>query len=70
MRRYLIQLTVNGTTSDIDNVNASEGYTADQYMEDCRENADDDWLEMISLGEIRVIDVTEEYCGTCAFLVQ
>ena len=70
MRRYEVNLTVNGATSAIDNVNAEAGYTADQYLEDCAENADEDWNEMLSLGEVTLIDVTDDHIGFPSFYVQ
>lgn len=62
-------ITVNGTTTTIDNVNAEVGYTADQYIADCLENADEDWNEMLSLGTVILVDVTEEYEGFPNFAV-
>lgn len=48
-----------GATSPIDNVEAPEGYTAKQYIRDCKANADDDWNEMLKLGEV-TLAATEE----------
>ena len=42
----------NGATSYIDNIEAPEGYTAEDYIRDCKSNADDDWNEMLTHGEV------------------
>lgn len=46
-----------GATSPIATVNAPEGYTADDYIKGCDENADDEWCEMIHRGTITAIPV-------------
>lgn len=50
----------NGATSAIDTIDAPEGYTAEDYVKDCRENADDDWNEMLGHGEVTLIPVMEQ----------
>ena len=40
----------NGATSPIDNVEAPDGYTAEQYIKDCEKNADQDWVDMLHNG--------------------
>ena len=42
----------NGSTSSIDTVFADGNYTAEDYIEDCMLNADDEWNEMLSHGEV------------------
>lgn len=64
MNKYEVNYTDNsGVTSPIDTIIKPEGYTAEQYMEDCKENADDEWNEMLSAGSVRltVIDDGERY---------
>lgn len=48
-----------GATSPIDNIEAPEGYTARQYIKDCKANADDEWNQMLKNGEVR-LSVYEE----------
>lgn len=47
----------NGATSPIDVVEAPEGYTAEQYVADCAEYADDDWNEMLEAGIVTLTEV-------------
>ena len=42
----------NDATSSIDTVFADGNYTAEDYIEDCMLNADDEWNEMLSHGEV------------------
>lgn len=42
----------NGATSEIDVIEARKGYTAEEYIEDCSHNADDEWNEMLKHGLI------------------
>ena len=49
----------NGATSPIDTIDAPEGYTAEQYIADCRENADQEFAEMLERGKVTLIAVTE-----------
>ena len=50
----------NGATSPIDVVEAPEGYTADNYIRDCKENADASWCEMLESGTIMVVELDED----------
>jgi len=54
--KYQINYTdpTTGATSPIDTVDAYEGYTAEDYIRDCRENADEDWIEMLDAGTVSV----------------
>ena len=54
--KYQINYTdpATGATSPIDTVDACEGYTAEDYIRDCRENADEDWIEMLDAGTVSV----------------
>jgi len=42
----------NGAESPIDTITAPEGYTADQYVKDCEDNADQEWIDMLHAGEV------------------
>lgn len=44
----------DGATSAIDTVEAEPGYTAEQYIKDCDENADEEWCKMLHEGEVFV----------------
>lgn len=48
-----------GATSPIDNIEESAGYTAEQYIEDCKSNADDDWNAMLASGTVTLVEVDE-----------
>lgn len=48
-----------GATSPIDNIEEAEGYTAEQYIEDCKSNADDDWNKMLASGTVTLVEVDE-----------
>ena len=64
MQKYEVNYTdSSGSTNPIDTIIKPKGYTAEQYMEDCKENADDEWNEMLSAGSARltVIDDGEKY---------
>lgn len=56
MMKYTVEFKDyrNGATSAIDTIEAQEGYTAEQYIEDCRKNADQDWIEMLENGEVTI----------------
>ena len=57
MYRYEINFTDhrNGATSTIDNIERdSDDYTADDYMRECAGNADKEWCDMLSHGDITV----------------
>ena len=57
--KYEVNFTDNqtGATSPIDVITAPEGYTADDYVRDCKENADPEWCEMLDNGTITLIEV-------------
>lgn len=52
--RYQVEYTDpdTGATSPIDTINARAGYTADDYIRDCDENADSNWCEMLHRGTV------------------
>ena len=41
-----------GAESPIDTVWADPGYTAEDYLNECRENAEPEWTEMLEKGEV------------------
>lgn len=45
-----------GATSAIDTVEKDQ-YTAEQYIKECRENADDEWNEMLKNGTVTVEEI-------------
>lgn len=47
---------MDGTTSSIDTIEAEVGYTAEEYIEDCKQNADEAWNEMLKHGEVSLIE--------------
>lgn len=61
IRRYVVEYTdpTTGATSPIDTIDAPEGYTAEDYLRDCRDNADQDYIDMLEAGEVR-LDMVED----------
>ena len=49
----------NGATSPIDTIEAPEDYTAEQYIKDCKENADPEWSEMLENGEVKLYAIED-----------
>ena len=47
----------NGATSAIDTITAEKGYTAEQYVEDCRKNADQEWIDMLDSGTVELVAI-------------
>lgn len=47
----------NGATSPIDIIDARPGYTPDDYVADCKENADDDWNQMLQGGMVILTEI-------------
>lgn len=62
MKKFEVDFTDNrnGATSAIDNITVADNYTADDYIRDCKENADDDWNEMLANGQITLVEVEDE----------
>ena len=56
---YIVYLTDSktGATSPIDNITTDAGYTADQYVKECEENADPEWIELLHSGEVTMEEV-------------
>jgi hypothetical protein len=61
IKRYVVEYTDpnTGATSPIDTIDAPEGYTAEDYLRDCRANADQDYIDMLEAGEVR-LDMVED----------
>lgn len=61
MKKYEVNFTdyETGATSPIDTVIKPEGYTAEQYIKDCKENADDDWNAMLTGGTVTLIEIDD-----------
>lgn len=53
--KYQINYTdENGATTAIDTVVAGVGYTAEDYITGCKNNADAEWCEMLKRGTVTV----------------
>lgn len=48
-----------GATSAIDTIEAPVGYTAADYVRDCKKNADDEWNEMLEGGDVTLVALEE-----------
>lgn len=62
MKHYIVNYTEfdrPDISSPIDNIEAPEGYTAEQYVEDCMRNADEDWCEMLRKGWVELHDLDQ-----------
>lgn len=62
MKHYIVNYTEfdrPDISSPIDNIEAPEGYTAEQYVEDCMHNADEDWCEMLRKGWVELYDLDQ-----------
>jgi hypothetical protein len=46
-----------GATEAIDTIKAPEGYTAEDYINDCESNADEDWNDMLRSGRITLVEI-------------
>lgn len=55
-----IRYHINGATSEIDTVDAPAGYTAEQYLADCRENADEEWNALLDQGDVFLTEIDED----------
>ena len=56
--KYQVNLTdANGATSAIDTVEATYGYTAEDYIRACDQNADEEWCDMIASGTVTVEEI-------------
>ena len=59
MKKYEVNFTdyETGATSPIDTVIKPDGYTAQAYIDECMDNADDEWVEMLAGGKITLTEV-------------
>ena len=59
--KYTVEFTdaKTGAISPIDTITAPDGYTADDYIRDCRENADPEWIEMIESGTVTLTEIED-----------
>lgn len=59
MKQYEVDYTdhTTGATSPIDTIQAPDGYTAADYIEDCEKNAGPDYIEMLKNGDIELIEL-------------
>lgn len=55
--RYEVNLYKDGAMSPIDVIDAPAGYTAEQYIADCEDNADSDYVEMLKSGFVTLHEV-------------
>ena len=55
--KYIVEFNdfITGAVSPIDNVEAADGYTAEQYISDCASNADQEWNEMLANGKVIIV---------------
>lgn len=55
--KYIVEFKdlLTGAVSPIDNIEAPEGYTAEQYILDCASNADQEWSEMLAHGKVIIV---------------
>ena len=59
MKRYEVEITdyVTHATYPIDTVTAADEYTAEQYIADCNENADPDYIELLHTGLVTLTEI-------------
>lgn len=58
MRKYEVNYTDHetGATSPIETVVRPSNYTAEQYIRECLDNADDDWNAMLARGTVTITE--------------
>ena len=56
MKKYQVNLTIDGVRSAIDTITANDDYTAAQYIADCCSNADEEWIMLLVNG---IVDLEE-----------
>lgn len=54
MKKYIIYLTDSqtGASSPIDNIMAADNYTAADYIKDCENNANQEYIDMLAGGVV------------------
>ena len=57
--KYQVEFTDyrTGATSPIDVIEEESGLTPEKYIELCKENADDEWNEMLEHGSVYLINL-------------
>lgn len=57
--KYQVEFTDyrTGATSPIDVIEEEAGFTPEKYIEACKENADDEWNEMLEQGGVYLINL-------------
>ena len=62
MKKYQVEFNDfdKGYTTPIDTIVVPDGYTAEDYIRDCKDNADEDWNEMLSHGSITLFELSED----------
>ena len=51
---------ITKATSPIDNIEAPESYTAEDYIKDCENATDQDYIDMIKSGKITLVPVEND----------
>ena len=61
MKKYEVNITSyeTGATSPIDVIEERNGYTAEDYLNDCKVNADREWLDLLSTGTITLYAIDQ-----------
>lgn len=59
MKKYEVNYTdaTMGVTSAIDTITAPNDYTAADYVRDCEENGDAEFVEMLHVGIITLVEI-------------
>lgn len=58
IKRFQVDLiSEDGVASPIDTIEAPSDYTADQYIEDCKANADKEWVDMLLAGTVELVEI-------------
>ncbi len=59
MKKYEVNYTdsTTGATSALDVITAPNNYTAADYIRDCEENGDPDYVEMLHDGIITLVEI-------------
>ena len=59
MKKYEVNYTdrTTGATSAIDTIAAPNNYTAADYVRECEENGDPDYVEMLHAGNVTLVEI-------------
>ena len=58
--KYEVIVYCSGVTATMDIIEAPEDYTAKQYLDDCRGNADPEYVELLESNEFILSAIEEE----------